>query len=140
MTREEVLGVVARHQQALATHDTEGLSDLYAEDAETDSPLGGTVSGVEAVTKVVAAFNDAFPKAAFEFQPPVIDGNRAASFGTISGTQDGPFLGVPPTGRAFRVWIVFLLELNDGKIVRERRIYDFTGLLIQLGTLKAKPA
>jgi hypothetical protein len=36
--------------------------------------------------------------------------------------------------------VVFLYEFKDGKIVRDRRVYDFTGLLIQVGTLKAKPA
>ena len=33
----------------------------------------------------------------------------------------------------------FLYVVRDGLIARERRIYDFTGLLIQVGTLKAKP-
>ena len=32
------------------------------------------------------------------------------------------------------------LDVTDGAIVRERRIYDFTGLLIQLGVLKSRPA
>jgi hypothetical protein len=35
--------------------------------------------------------------------------------------------------------MVFVYELKDGKIVHERRIYDFTGLLIQIGVLKVKP-
>jgi hypothetical protein len=35
---------------------------------------------------------------------------------------------------------VFFYELKHGRIVRERRIYDFTGMLVQIGILKAKPA
>jgi hypothetical protein len=35
---------------------------------------------------------------------------------------------------------VFLFVIKDGKIHHERRVYDFTGLMIQLGVLKAKPA
>jgi hypothetical protein len=35
---------------------------------------------------------------------------------------------------------VFFYQLEHGKIVRERRVYDFTGLLLQIGVLKAKPA
>jgi hypothetical protein len=30
--------------------------------------------------------------------------------------------------------------MQDGFIARERRIYDFTGLLVQVGAIKAKPA
>jgi hypothetical protein len=35
--------------------------------------------------------------------------------------------------------LVSLCELKDGFITRERRVYDFTGLLLQVGALKAKP-
>jgi hypothetical protein len=35
--------------------------------------------------------------------------------------------------------MVLLDEFEDGRIARERRIYDFTGLLLQIGALKAKP-
>ena len=34
---------------------------------------------------------------------------------------------------------VLVFELRDGKITHERRLYDFTGLLVQVGVLKAKP-
>jgi hypothetical protein len=34
----------------------------------------------------------------------------------------------------------FLFFFADGRIKREIRIYDFTGILVQLGVLKAKPA
>jgi hypothetical protein len=30
--------------------------------------------------------------------------------------------------------------MRDGLIARERRYYDFTGLLIQLGVLRSRPA
>ena len=33
-----------------------------------------------------------------------------------------------------------VFEIRGRQIVRERRIYDFTGLLLQIGVLKAKPA
>ena len=33
-----------------------------------------------------------------------------------------------------------LFTLEDGLIVHERRVYDFTGMLVQIGLLKAKPA
>ena len=47
---------------------------------------------------------------------------------------------MPKTGRPFEVPMVFLMQIQGQKIVRERRFYDFTGLLVQVGVLKAKPA
>ena len=49
-------------------------------------------------------------------------------------------MGMEPTGRAVKTSIAFLYELRDGLIVTEHRIYDFTGVLIQIGMLKAKPS
>ena len=48
-------------------------------------------------------------------------------------------MGLAPTDKRFRFRLVYLIEVKDGQIVRERRIYDFTGLLVQVGVLKAKP-
>lgn len=45
----------------------------------------------------------------------------------------------PARVRPLALPAVFLYELQDGTIVRERRIFDFTGLLVQIGILKAKP-
>ena len=47
---------------------------------------------------------------------------------------------MPPTQKAFEFPLVRLFTLRDGQIAHERRIYDFTGLLVQVGALKAKPA
>ena len=35
--------------------------------------------------------------------------------------------------------MVWIQKIQDGLIVHERRLYDFSGLLIQLGVLKVKP-
>ena len=68
-------------------------------------------------------------------------GTRTTFFPLLKIASDiGGFMGLPPTGKRFTLPIVFLLVVRDGRIQYERRIYDFTGLLIQLGVLKAKPA
>ena len=82
----------------------------------------------------------AFPDLAIDVGDVLVDGHRATVLATFTGTDHGGFMGMPPTGRHVVIPVVFLYEFKDGKIVRDRRMYDFTGLLIQVGTLKAKPA
>jgi predicted ester cyclase len=77
---------------------------------------------------------------AFAFEQPVVDGRRAAQLATMTGTHVGGFLGLPPSGRRFQVPVVFLYTFADGRVIDERRVYDFTGMLMQVGVLKAKPA
>ena len=55
-----------------------------------------------------------------------------------AGMQE--LLGIAPTGKPFSMTVAFIYQLRDHKIVREQRIYDFTGMLIQIGVLKARPA
>ena len=70
----------------------------------------------------------------------LVDDHRAAVAATFNGTDRGGFMGMPATGRRVTIPVVFLYEFKDGKIVRDRRVYDFTGVLVQVGTIKAKPA
>ena len=49
-------------------------------------------------------------------------------------------MGIPGTGKRVEFDCVLIFDFEDGRIKRERRVYDFTGLLIQLGVLKSKPA
>lgn len=140
MTRDQVLDVVGRWQDAFARRDMKALADLYDESAVMESPLAGSVSGREAVVKTTLSLLSAFPDAQFSPEAPLVDGTRVAMASGVSGTHVGPFLGIAPTQRPFRFSLVFLLELRDGRIARDRRVYDFTGFLVQLGVLKAKPA
>jgi steroid delta-isomerase-like uncharacterized protein len=140
MTRDEMLGVISRWQDALARRDLETLAGLYAASTVLESPLAGSVKGGEAVTGFIGGFLSAFPDATFTMETPLVDGDRAAIFSSMTGTHTGTFMGLPPSGKAFRFSLVYLLEIRDGQIVRDRRIYDFTGFLVQLGVLKAKPS
>ena len=140
MTRDEVASVLNRRFSALNSSDLETLMTVHDPDGVVDSPLGGHASGIEAIRKVYDAWIASFPDAQFEAEPPIVDGDRVAQVATVSGTDTGGFMGLPPTGKSFSMPMVFLFTMRNGKILHERRVYDFTGLMIQLGVLKAKPA
>jgi len=140
VTRHEILDVIDRWKDAMAQHDRDAHAAVYTEDARVDSPLGGRVTGRPNIAHVAEGFFAACPDATFRFDPPLVDADRAAIVTTISGTQMGSFMGMPASGRHFEFSMVFVQSFRDGMVVTERRIYDFTGLLVQLGVLKARPA
>jgi steroid delta-isomerase-like uncharacterized protein len=140
MTRDDILDICRRWQDAFARRDLDGLAALYADDAVLESPLAGTVIGREALAQAHGGIFAAFPNLTQMFEEPLVDGHRAAIAVESSGAHTAAIMGLPPSGRPFRLRLVFLLEVRDGLIVRDRRIYDFTGLLVQVGVLKAKPA
>ena len=140
MTREEITALFARRRQAWDDLDALALAADYADDATVDSPLaGGSATGREAIARLYATYFDAFPDFKFEEDALLIDGEEASQLGHITGTDNGGFMGMEPTRRRVTFRVALFHSLHGGVIVRERRVYDFTGLLIQVGVLKAKP-
>jgi steroid delta-isomerase-like uncharacterized protein len=140
MTRDEVVSLLDRRFTALNNRDLATLMTVHDPKGVVDSPLGGHATGTEAIRKVYDSWLASFPDAQFEIEAPIVDGDRVAQVATVTGTDSGGFMGLPPTGKRFSMPMVFLFTMRDGKIQHERRVYDFTGLMIQLGVLKAKPA
>jgi steroid delta-isomerase-like uncharacterized protein len=141
MTREDIVALFERRQQVMNQHDVTALSDMFSDDAVIESPTaGGTIRGRGPHEDVWHAVFNGFPDVVFSAEDLVIEGNRAVWITETRGTDTGGFMGLPPSGRPFRMSVVWVCTLDGGRIVHERRIYDFTGMLMQIGVLKAKPA
>jgi steroid delta-isomerase-like uncharacterized protein len=138
MSRDEIVALFERRREAYEDLDAAALAADYANEATIESPVTGAHGKADAERNFKVVF-DAFLDLKMTFGPPVIDGSRVAWYATAEGTNMGGFMGLPPSGRPFRLATAFFHEVRDGKIVREQRIYDFTGLLVQIGVLKAKP-
>ena len=141
MTRDEIVAFFKRREDGLNQLDAAMLAGLHTEDGVLDSPFaGGIAEGREAIERVYLAFFKSFSTAEFRQEQLLIDGDRVAVLAHIHGTNKGGVMGLPPTDRPFSISLVSLCDMRDGLIARERRIYDFTGLLLQVGAIKAKPA
>jgi steroid delta-isomerase-like uncharacterized protein len=139
VTRDEILSVVERRLAAWNAHDTEASGSMYADNAVVISPTGGVLEGRAEIARINRLWFSAFPDVRFRADDVLVDGDRVVQVVQASGTHAGEFFGVSPTGRHIEVQIVTILTIADGLIVEERRIYDFTGFLVQVGVLKAKP-
>jgi len=140
MTRQQVLDFFERRWEAYENLDAARLAADYADNAVIESPTAGVHSGRDAAERTFRLVFSAFLDLTMSVESLIIEGNNAAALLSIEGTHIGEFLGLPPTGKRFTMPVAIFYLLDDGKIVRERRIYDFTGLLVQIGVLKAKPA
>ncbi len=122
-------------------HDLDSLVGLYSTDCVVESPMAaGAVHGGQALAKVHQALFDAFPDLTLTLDSLLIDGDKVAVSYVMSGTHTSGFMGLAPSGKPFRVPVATVSTVSDGLIVAERRIYDFTGMLVQIGVLKARPA
>jgi steroid delta-isomerase-like uncharacterized protein len=140
MTREEILAFFERRLQSWRRHDEAALAADHAEDSLVQSPTQSFQRGRETIESVYRVWFNAFPDYQFNQEEILIDDHRVAVIAQIIGTHSGDFFGMPPTGRKFECRVVFVYSLKDAQIVHEQRILDFTGVLLQVGLLEARPA
>jgi len=139
MTREEIVALFKRRQEAYEDLDAKALAADYTEDSVIESPSAGVHKGRDA-EKSLRAFFDAFLDLTMSWDELVIDGDVVVTIMSSEGTHMRELLGFEPTGKRFQMSVAVVHRLKDRKIVHERRVYDFTGMLVQIGVLKAKPA
>src|SRR5262245_12417945 len=140
MTTDEIARVVARMFSAYNRHDAAAIAADHAEDCVVDSPIAGVHTGRPAVERTLQTIFDAFPDIHMVAEEVLIFDNRAVWMGKAQGTDTGGFLGLPPTAKPFSTAMIFVLTFDDNhKVLRERRTYDFSRMLLQLAG-EAQPA
>ncbi len=95
-------------------------------------------NGPDRVREVAAMLGRAFPDQHWDIRRLVAEGDTVVMHSTHSGTHQGPFMGMPPTGRRFGpVNHAYFFELRDGRVATYLAVRDDLGLLRQLGVLPA---
>jgi len=140
MTREQVTEMFERRQLNWRSCDAAALAADHAPDGVVVSPTGGVLEGREEIEHVYRVWLNAFPDLSMTISDVLLDGDRVVLILDVTATHSGEFLGLPATGRRLQVVAAFVYTMKDHLIAHERRILDFTGVLVQVGVLKAKPA
>lgn len=140
MTREEIAAIFVRREAAWRARDAGALAADHAPKGVVVSPTGGVLEGRADIERVYRVWFTAFPDFVLTTEDLLIDADRVALLGRVTGSHAGEFFGMQPTHRRIDVALAFIYRLEDGFIAHERRILDFTGVLVQVGVLRAKPA
>ena len=140
MTRDEAVEFFRVQQAAWRARDAAALTEGHTEDGTIVSPIFRTVEGRREILESYESIFSTFPDWDYNGEEVVVDGDRIAQPFTVKATHSGEFMGLPGSGRHCDIEGVRLFRMSGGLIAYERRYYDFTGLLIQLGILRSKPA
>lgn len=108
------------------------LDELLTEDFVDHSPLG-EAHGVQPMKEQIRMFHAAFPDFTARVDDIFAEDDMVAMRVTLSGTHDGPFMDMPPTGRSFEVQNTVFTRIQDGKIAERWVQPDMMGMLQQLG-------
>jgi predicted ester cyclase len=138
MTRQEIDTMLERHQAAFARRDAEALAAGHVPQGSLESPAHGKVTGRANIEQIYRYWLTAFPDLDFRWDPPLVDGDRAALFWRFAGTLAGPFFGDAKPGTRVEMQGAAEYRLAPEGIVSVRHVFDFSGTLLKTGALKVK--
>jgi steroid delta-isomerase-like uncharacterized protein len=119
--------------QAVANRDLEALRAMYHPDYTYTGPDGVEVTGPDAGIAVAETYTAAFPDLSVEFLAQHSSGDTAVAELLISGTHQEALEGRAATGVHVTMHDCNIVQVRDGRIVRERDYFDTATLLAQLG-------
>jgi predicted ester cyclase len=116
------------------------LLDRHRIDEAVEFPAGdfrghGMGSDRTGFRAEAGAWLAAFPDLRISIDQLVIDGSSVAARLVLSGTHQGRFAGLSPTGRQFDIAGVDVLVEDGGRFVEAWSLRDLNGLCVQLGVL-----
>jgi steroid delta-isomerase-like uncharacterized protein len=100
----------------------------------------GIAPGREGVKQFVGMLRSAFPDFKFTIDDVVAQGDKVVIRSTWTGTQQGEFLGIPPTGRGVSFGVIDIVRIAGGKAVEHWGQMDSLRMMQQLGVIPAPGA
>lgn len=141
MSTSQNKALVSRLYDEVINQENHALIDeLYAGNVIVHDPFMGTVSGVEAFKQLLGMFDAAFPHHRAQVHQLIAEDAYVSVIHTHTATHNGPFMGVPATGKTAVVHGVEIFRVVNGRIAEFWRHDDDAGLLMQLGILPAPQA
>lgn len=119
-------------ERVLNQGDIEATTNYFWPDVVEEVPLPGQGPGLDGLKEVLRGLRVSFPDLKWIVEEQIEEGDKVVTRFTWTGTHQGPFLGISPTGRFVTVWGVVIDHFQGEKVESTRIIMDSLGLLTQL--------
>jgi steroid delta-isomerase-like uncharacterized protein len=139
MSVEENKAVVRAFIDIWNSGNFDGLDDLMTEECVL-TVSGETISCSPSATRAIATrWRAAFPDYHFHLMDLIAEGDKVVARMPWTGTQTGPLMGIPATGRSVRVGEIVIFRVVGGKIVEAWEEFDELRMRQQLGLVTPVP-
>jgi steroid delta-isomerase-like uncharacterized protein len=127
-SQENVALVHQFYEEAINQRDRTACERLLTDDFVHNNEF----SGREGQQAAVDAFLEAFPDLSHKILITVAEDDRVAAHQKWTGTHQGEFLGIAPTGRKVTFTSTAILLIHQGKIAQAWDEVDLLGMQTQL--------
>jgi len=79
----------------------------------------------------------AFPDLHITVEDLIEEGDKVVSRNTVTGTHQGEYMGLPPTGKSITYNEIFIVRFVNGRIAETWGVVDVLSQMNQLGLIQA---
>ena len=130
--------LMKKFERMINTADDELAAELVADDAPFYTPASPEpLYGGKGYLSVVHWMRQGFSDVQWNLNDMVADEEKVAAYWTLTGTHDGEFLGISPTGNQISVSVMNFYYFNaQGKITNDIAAEGMIGILRGIGAVK----
>lgn len=137
MATEDLKALTRRfYDEVLVGGNLDLIDEFTHEDFVEHEEMPGLPSGREAPRVFTKMVRDAFPDISVTVEDIIAEGDKVVSRVRISGTHQGEFMGIPPTGRKIDVQTIDIVAFEDGKAKEHWGVTDRMAMMQQLGVVE----
>jgi steroid delta-isomerase-like uncharacterized protein len=138
MSEEGNKAIVRRFVEEVQTrHNLDALDELFSP-AYVDNSGMASSNTLDSTKDFFTDLFTAFPDMKATIHDQVAENDKVVTRKTLSGTHQGQYMGVPPTGRQIDVDVIDIFRIEDGKIIEHWALADMLGAMQQLGAIPAQ--
>ncbi|OBH90468.1 ester cyclase [Mycobacterium sp. E2733] len=131
--RQRREAIVNQHVEVENRHDVEATIATFT---QPRYEVNGVPSdGEDAVRELLQGLMVGFPDLHAELGRMRHADDAIFGEGLITGTHDGEWAGIPPTGRRIEIPIVGIFEFDGDRLLCEKVYFDMANVLMQMGVL-----
>jgi steroid delta-isomerase-like uncharacterized protein len=138
MSAEENKAIVRRwFEELFSRANLDAVDEIISPDYVLHDPgLPQGIRGTEGFKQFISALRTAFPDLHSTLEDIMdAEGSKVVTRDTWGGTNQGMFLGFPPTYRQVTAMGIDIFRIANGKIVEQWASPDLLGAAVQLGVI-----
>ena len=128
-----------RLRDAVNTGDMELISktidEVVAPDMLIRTPLPIEATGAQAARQVWAMLLRGLPDLHLTIEDLIAEGDKVVARNTVTGTHQGEYMGLPPTGKSVTYNEIFIVRFAGGRIAETWGVVDVLSQMRQLGAI-----
>ncbi len=124
----------------LSAGDVEGFGTFLADDFVEHEETPGLSPTKDGVLDFFRMYRAAFPDLRMDPEDVLASGDKAVARVRATGTHQGEFMGMPPTGKSVDVQLIDIIRFGDDGLAREHwGVVDMLAMMQQLGAVPDGP-